>query len=749
MIDSIHIASTATYATVQTLDGLKTFNFLFGANGTGKTTISRLLADPAATSFAACSVNWHRGTVLETFVYNRDFVAANFGESPIRGVFTLGQPSVEHAEALRRASTEHAALTAELEHLRQTLGDTNLASGKRADLVALEDELAERCWTQQVKHQAAFSAALKGYRNSKASFKQKILEQRQVQYGDVPLPALAELEAKAASIFASAPSAESLIVAPSPGSLLSSEAEPILGKVVVGSKDVEIAAMIESLGNSDWVKQGQPFFKANHGTCPFCQQAAPDSLSRSLDEYFSAAFVADMSSIEDLAQQYTASGRAYFEALDLILRGASPRLDIVTLKTRRDLVASKIHANSALIETKRKEPSRVIALDSLGGDAQAITAIVEQANQAIVAHNATVANLKTEQATLTRQVWRHLIERELAGDLGRYDLEKAGHEKAVRSLEGQIAAKTEAIRKKSAEVRALERGMTSVQPTVDDINALLREFSYQGFSLVRMGESDTYALQRAGAVDARHTLSEGERTFVTFLYFYFLLRGSPQESGTVTPRVAVFDDPVSSLDSDALFIVSSLVRRLMEEVRAGTSSVRQVFVLSHNVHFHKEVTFDSRRGHDRVLNEETFWVVRKPAGTSIIEACSRNPVSSSYAMLWSEVKRTDLSSGSLQNSLRRILEGYFKHLGGIDPTSLEQYFAGRDKVICRSLFSWINAGSHGFHDDAHYAFDQDSADRYREVFKAVFERAGHERHYSMMMGDDLPAAAVQAASPAA
>ena len=53
-------------------------------------------------------------------------------------------------------------------------------------------------------------------------------------------------------------------------------------------------------------------------------------------------------------------------------------------------------------------------------------------------------------------------------------------------------------------------------------------------------------------------MSEGEKTFVTFLYFYHLLKGSESDSGMTTDRIVVFDDPVSSLDSDVLFIVSRL-----------------------------------------------------------------------------------------------------------------------------------------------------------------------------------------------
>lgn len=88
-----------------------------------------------------------------------------------------------------------------------------------------------------------------------------------------------------------------------------------------------------------------------------------------------------------------------------------------------------------------------------------------------------------------------------------------------------------------------------------------------------------------------------------------------------TDRIVVFDDPVSSLDSDILFIVGSLIKGLFDEVRTGTGHIKQVFVFTHNVYFHKEVTFNpKRRSNEAMRSEETFWVVRKSdteAGRSV------------------------------------------------------------------------------------------------------------------------------------
>ena len=196
----------------------------------------------------------------------------------------------------------------------------------------------------------------------------------------------------------------------------------------------------------------------------------------------------------------------------------------------------------------------------------------------------------------------------------------------------------------------------------------------------------------------------------------------------------VFDDPVSSLDSDILFIVGSLIKGLFEEVRAGTGHIKQVFVLTHNVYFHKEVTFNPKRC-DVAMIEETFWVVRKPGLLSELEKCPSNPIKTSYELLWSEVRKCDRFNLTIQNTLRRILENYFKILGGFDLDQLCAMFAGKERMICRSLCSWVHAGSHYAHDDLYVSIDDSMVDTYLKVFKAIFEKAGHIAHYKMMMGE--------------
>ncbi|MGB6145940.1 MAG: hypothetical protein WBG33_16745, partial [Rhodanobacter sp.] len=68
---------------------------------------------------------------------------------------------------------------------------------------------------------------------------------------------------------------------------------------------------------------------------------------------------------------------------------------------------------------------------------------------------------------------------------------------------------------------------------------------------------------------------------------------------------------------------------------------------------------------------------------------------------------------------------------------LHDKFAGEDKLICKSLLSWVNAGSH-FVDDPLFVSHGDVAhETFLRIFKEIFVKMRHEGHYRMMMRSDV------------
>jgi wobble nucleotide-excising tRNase len=177
--------------------------------------------------------------------------------------------------------------------------------------------------------------------------------------------------------------------------------------------------------------------------------------------------------------------------------------------------------------------------------------------------------------------------------------------------------------------------------------------------------------------------------------------------------------------------------------RDKTSRIKQVFVLTHNAHFHKEVTFRRAKNRKNVAKDETFWVVHKSGLSSKILFHETNPIKTSYDALWEQIRRPDRGNLSIQNTMRRILESYFKILGGHELHELPERFDGVDKVACASLVSWVNDGSHFTPDDITFVLDQAAVDNYLRIFQNVFDAWGHIEHYRMMMGDSYVEPAVE------
>ncbi|MEH6687779.1 MAG: AAA family ATPase [Halopseudomonas sabulinigri] len=730
MIESITLTDTASYmGPAVMLNGLSQINFVYGSNGSGKTTISRVIADQAG--HPTCGVGWKGGFELQAMVYNRDFVERNFNQSTdLKGVFTLGENQTETLNKIKAAKANLDDLKIKTESLANTLHGDDGASGKKGELSALENALREKCWTQKQKHDAKLQGALEGYRNNKEGFKTKILQE--LAGNTSALFPLADLEKKCESIFGTTPTTEPATPAIDATTLIAYETNPILKKRVLGKEDVDIADMIQKLGNSDWVSQGRSYYDINDGICPFCQQSTDEAFAKSLEDYFDESFVTDTKAIDVLASNYTRGAELLQQQIDGIIATPSRFLDIEKLKSEKQILESKITINIQRLTEKKKEASQIIELESLSNVISEIKPLIDTANIETGTHNTMVNNLAQERRNLTSQVWKFVLN-ELKADLDDYQDKAEAIKRAIKSLVEKITANNTIKTQKEAEIRELEKQTTSVQPTIDATNALLRSFGLNGFSLAKAANGTSYKLLRADGSDAKDTLSEGEKTFVTFLYFYHLLKGSDSESGMTRDRIVVIDDPVSSLDSDILFIVGSLIKGLFDEVRSDDGLIKQIFVLTHNVYFHKEVTFNPKRT-GKAMNEETFWVVRKAGLVSKIEQHDSNPIKTSYELLWAEVRRKDTSKLTIQNTLRRILENYFKILGGVDPDKLCAMFEGKEKLICKSLFSWVNDGSHFAHDDLFIAIDDATVDNYLNVFRAIFEKAEHLAHYRMMMG---------------
>lgn len=307
------------------------------------------------------------------------------------------------------------------------------------------------------------------------------------------------------------------------------------------------------------------------------------------------------------------------------------------------------------------------------------------------------------------------------------------YEDVISNIKDKLVAQQNDYEELEKEIKKANKNITNVQSSVDDINKMLNLYGFNNFRIVSAGNNQ-YQIQRDNGEIANSTLSEGEVTFITFLYFMQLVMGGKTAEDAQSDRVVVIDDPISSLDSMVLYVVSAIVKSLIRNIKKG-SHVKQLIILTHNIFFHKEISFVDGREKER--KDYSFWIVAKKDGISKIYSYKqKNPVKSSYEMLWEDIKNwKNVSASSLQNTMRRIYETYFKVLGRMSDSSiLESINNLEERNICLSLIGWINDGSHTIPDDYYIVPSDDERERYLSVFRKIFERMGHIDHYNMMMG---------------
>ncbi|MDX9805201.1 MAG: AAA family ATPase [bacterium] len=731
MIESVTIKNAASYdQNGIEINSLKKINFIYGENGTGKTTISNFLANPEDEKYEDCRIVWKDGYPIKILVYNRKFRDDNFGgNSKLPGVFTLGKATKEEIEKIEKKKEEFSKIKEEILKLKESHGKT------KKDKERKENDLKEKFWDIYYKrYENDFTEAFRGAKQ-KDSFKRKLVEEINNKYS--LLVSCEELKSKAEIIFGTPPAAITEIPIFDSRGIIEIEMDKIWKKKIVGKDDLDISKLIEILNCSDWVNQGRAFIASNDETCPFCQQKTiTASFKAKLEEYFDKSFTESINILKNHRENYKKLTQNLVENLKNIKESKNPKLEQEKFSDILELLKTKILSVQENINSKIKESSRDITIISLKDDLEKINQLIMNANTSISEHNKIVENFQKEKKDLIVSIWRFLAE-EASEVYMSCNNEITGFQKGIDELERKITEKENERQSIENEIIELNKNITSIQPTVDEINRMLKSFDFNNFEIIESAERGFYQIQREDGTSAKQTLSEGEKTFITFLYFLQLSKGAIEKEDVIFDRILVIDDPVSSLDSNVLFIVSTLVKELIKNVRKKAGSIKQIIMLTHNVYFHKEVSFIDSRTKEN--NDTHYWILRKNNKTSSIQPFKqKNPIQSSYELLWQELKEKDkISRITLQNTMRKIIENYFKMLGRYDDDKIINSFDNNeDQVICRSLLCWINDGSHCIPDDLFIQTSEDKKEKYLNVFRKIFEHTNHIGHYNMMMGID-------------
>lgn len=201
-------------------------------------------------------------------------------------------------------------------------------------------------------------------------------------------------------------------------------------------------------------------------------------------------------------------------------------------------------------------------------------------------------------------------------------------------------------------IRQLENELKSDTLAIEEINENLHRFLGRNDITLERQEEGGYQLKRSDVI-ARN-LSEGEKTAISIIYFFSKI----QENDAVKAnQIIILDDPISSFDSNHLFNASSLIKK-------STEGAKQVFVLTHNFWFFKQVRDWMLKKNDKKNGEvSNIYLVKQgvivDAGRSLTDFHSEYQYVFNCVLSYLEMEDLDDSiCFTIANSVRRLLEAF-------------------------------------------------------------------------------------------
>ena len=492
--------------------------------------------------------------------------------------------------------------------------------------------------------------------------------------------------------------------------------------------------MIDDLNNGNWVEEGLSYLEHSDNKCPFCQQNITKEFINKIYGLYDGKYKKDK---DEFLLKRNSLINKIDEFKNFILENA-------LLIDDSELIANiNLYFDKVLEELNKKEKD--LKYKCIFPDNDAIFDKIEnkiiEVNKLIAENNEKIKEISTSRQKLSDDAWKFL-RNSCEPDLKEYfeDTEKNNIE--LKKVIEDNETINNSIRKIDVEVKKLEDSITSITKTITQINTTLEKFNFTNFKLKENEDHLTYSIIRPDGSNASSTLSEGEFSFISFLYFYNLIFGSRTRSGLEEDHILVIDDPVTSMDSNTLFIISTLIRELIELCLNDRRHIKQLFIFSHNLYFFKEVTY----GYDELAKKSVrdnveYSVVSKINGESKIKEFGySNPVKTSYELLWNKLREKEFDDDSIQNTMRRILEQFLKMIDYGGPnnrnTELINKFEDIEKPIVKSLLSYINDGSHSIMDDLYISRDATANEKALKIFKQIFVKLGFKDHYNRMMNEN-------------
>src|SRR5690606_19013410 len=543
------------------------YNLIYGWNGSGKTTLSNLFRAlelrkqpegevTLATANSSITGNEFAQSTFPVRVFNRDFVAANVfpvGGGEVPPIFVRGEESAEkeaHVEQLKKEQVS----------AQGNINDAKLEKAKAER--ALDKHCVDRA---TIIRETLRSSGDNPYNNyDKARYKRRVAT---MQIADDKANHLLSDDERERLISQSKatpkdPVREVQLRLPDLQQLTNTTRQ-LLQKSVVSSA---IDALKADPQLSAWTRDGLGLHQqrdADH--CLFCEQPLPDDRMAALEAHFSTEYEQLLRQLDMQTDQIESSSRAInqislpnraelYEDLVADFDQAKTQLD-ASVTAITDYLATLV----AALKDKKQKLFETQSLEVAVPDVQ--QSVIDDINAIVRRHNQTCADFESHVRTAREKLEADSV----ASSVDEY-----------QSLVDAVQAQEKAISEASSlglqlggDISRLEREIVEHRQPAEELNQDLH--SYLGHAELQLEVRDTgYTIARNGT--PARSLSEGEMTAIALLYFLKTLKDRRFE---MDQGLVVLDDPVSSLDANALFMAFGFIRRCVDEAS-------QIIILTHN-----------------------------------------------------------------------------------------------------------------------------------------------------------------------
>ena len=754
-------------------------NFFYGKNGAGKSTIAKAINDRNATALTFQNGEKHKDD-YNILLYDQDFVRNNIkDDAELPGVFTIKESDIKKKEDIDKKIKELDALDESNKKLSDDIKTCQSNKNK------LTEDFQDTCFSVTKDIREKFDATQEGRKRNKPAFVKDIMD-AQAQQQDLD---------KLQKLYDTAYDNSLTPLTPlKKTDLLHADQQPgydLLSKSIAGTESTPFAEFLKEIEAIGWVVEGHNKYAGAYGDkCPYCQQKLPHDFEEKLASCFDETYNKAMTSLRSFYAFY----RQGTETIRSILRGNNisqlpDSFDMQPYMDLMDYYDKVCESNLIEIESKIESPTKQIHIDNIDDIIIKVNDAIITANKRIDEINEVVNDRKGKKADCVSRVWQHMHYL-LKDTIDQYKKDFQEQNEKIDLLNQDIEKNNDQQKTISDEISVLSSSISNVTDTIDGINLLLKESGFQGFRIRETKPKPASIIKADGTIDNRllapvdgfktyeierldgspaHGLSEGEKNFIAFLYFYHTVKGSESEESDLREKIVVIDDPVTSMDSGSMFIVSSLIREMIENCYTTykvegkdklSYHIQQIFLMTHNAYFHKEITYNQTDAER--FEAVTFFHVKKPKNDTSVLPCVKkdpnsetpaypfnyNPVKNSYAALWDEYGEVTSAPAAI-NVIRRILEYYFVQLCGYDRYDFSDKILKEHKsdfidnegtpaeddirfTIASSMLQYLSSSSFSPNDDMYYMEDSWELVQCQEIFELIFEVMDQKQHFIAM-----------------